>query len=196
MLQCCYYWLWAATCSLGGEGKSFWHWRPVFLFVFFYEFLFKKVYRFFYCRASIKIINFNQRTGFTFTHMLNIYKYVLLYILKLGIIQKWCNRKTCCNGNGTGNCFFKLRYNLKVKFCRLLFFRRAYGEFGHINVFPGKWWKIRDKNLEQYQLTIFVKYRIGDISNWGWISLYFWDYLCNIGLWIGCNKSLWKLSIT
>ena len=52
-----------------------------------------------------------------------------------------------CNGNCTGNCFFKLRYNLKAKFCRL-FFRRGYGEFGLINAFPGKWWKIRDKNLE------------------------------------------------
>ena len=161
--------------------------KTCFFCLLFYEFLFKNTCRFFYCRASIKIINFNQKIGFTFRHKLNIYKYILAWNV-LGIIQKWCNRKTCCNGNGTGNCFFKLRYNLKAKFCRL-FFRRVYGEFGHINVFPGKWWKIRDKNLEQCQLTIFVKYRIGDISNWGWISLYFGD-LCNVGLWIGCNKSL------
>ena len=133
-----------SSYMLAREGKLFWDWRPVFFCLFFYEFLFKNTCRFFYCRASIKIINFNQKIGFTFRHKLNIYKYILAWNV-LDIIQKWCNRKTCCNGNGTGNCFFKLRYNLKAKFCRL-FFRRAYGEFGHINVFPGKWQKIRDKS--------------------------------------------------
>ena len=120
-----------------------------------------------------------------FTHTLNIYRYILTWNV-LGIIQKWCNRKTCCNGNGTDNCFFKWRYNLKAKFCRL-FFRRAYGEFGHINVFPCKWQKIRDKilNSASWQLLSSIESKILLTEV---ISLYFGD-LC-IGLWIGCNKGL------
>ena len=65
-----------------------------------------------------------------------------------------------------GIAFSNYGINLKASFCRL-FFWRACGEFEHINAFPSKWWKVCDKNLEQCQLTIFVKYRIGNISNCG-----------------------------